>query len=114
MTETENQQADHVDGSAASAAGQAAPVPGLRDWLIGAAAVLAVAALVAAIFWPRTERLPDFASIEDIDEMKRTFFAHLAPAVQAENRRVLDQRERLLGIIEDFDRHGAIRGLDRR
>jgi len=116
MTETENQQADHVDGdgSAAPAADQAAPVPGLRDWLIAVTVVLAVAALVAAIFWPRTERLPDFAAIEDIDEMKRTFFAHLAPAVQAENRRVLDQRERLLGIIEDFDRHGAIRSLDRR
>lgn len=108
MTETEQQQPDHVDVD-----GSAAP-PALKDWLIGAAILLVLAVLVAAVFWPRTERLPDFAAIEDVDELKRTFFAHLAPAIQAENRRVLDQRARLLGIIEDFDQQGAIGSLDRR
>ncbi len=108
---SETEQPDSNRGSVDPAPGGRAS---LRDWLFAGAAVLVLGTLVSSVFWPRAERLPDFGVIEDVEEMKRAFFAHLAPAIRAENRRVLDQRERLLAIIDDHAEHGAIRVLDDR
>lgn len=78
------------------------------------AIVAAVCVAVILLLWPRAERLPDFSAYDDVGEMKHAFFSHLAPAIQAENQRVLEQRERLLDIIEDFERDDDIGWMDRR
>ncbi len=85
--------------------------PARRRLGVVLAALCAVAVLV---FWPRTERLPDFDGYGDVATMKRAFFAHLAPAIQAENQRVLEQRERLLAIADEHERGDAPGWLDRR
>lgn len=85
-----------------------------RTHLLAAAAVVAICAVAALFLWPRAERLPDFSAYDDVGEMKRAFFSHLAPAIRAENRRVLDQRQRLLDIVEDYETGAGIGWLDRR
>jgi len=44
--------------------------------------------------------LPDLGKINDADERKRRFFELLRPLIEAENDKVLDQRERLLPLYE--------------
>jgi len=88
--------------------------PGRRSRLLAAAALVLLCVAAALLLWPQAERLPDFSAYDDVGEMKRAFFSHLAPAIQAENRRVLDQRQRLLDIVENFERRDNIGWLDRR
>jgi len=88
-------------------------MPALRPSMLAAVA-LVVPGAVLVLLWPRTGQLPDFSAYENVGEMKRAFFSHIAPAVAAENRRVLQQRSRLLGIAEDFAQTGEIGWLDRR
>jgi len=58
--------------------------------------------------------LPDFDAVEDVSERKRAFFEFLMPIVVEENRRVLEQRERLLDLAAGL-RAGERPGwLDRR
>ncbi|RUO25680.1 peptidoglycan hydrolase [Aliidiomarina minuta] len=47
-----------------------------------------------------TTDLPDFASIRDITERKKTFFAYLLPAIHEENQRIEEQRVHLRRIQE--------------
>ena len=78
--------------------------------------ILAVAISLAALLpeRPVTQPLPDFSTIEQVSERKRSFFGFLGPIVQAENHRVARQRERLLELIEAL-RAGSEPGwLDRR
>lgn len=56
------------------------------------------------------ENVPDFASIVDVEEKKQVFFGFLQPFVDAQNRRVQQQREQLLSIVDKLD-HGL--GLNR-
>lgn len=44
--------------------------------------------------------LPDFAAIRDTDIKKQVFFDFLQPYIDAKNREVQRQRERLLGLVE--------------
>lgn len=44
--------------------------------------------------------LPDFAAIPDIDIKKQVFFDFLQPYIDAKNREVQRERERLLGLVE--------------
>ncbi len=44
--------------------------------------------------------LPDFASIKNIAEKKRAFFNFLAPAIEKENARLLQLREKLLTLAK--------------
>lgn len=44
-------------------------------------------------------RLPDFASIRDVKEKKRTFFAFIKPAVLAENEKILALRTEVQRLI---------------
>jgi Bax protein len=46
--------------------------------------------------------LPDFTTINDIDGLKRQFFEFLRPIVEAENARVMKQRERLLALQAEY------------
>lgn len=80
-------------------------------WL---ATLAALCAVVALVFWPRTQPLPDFSAYDDVGAMKRAFYAHLAPAIAAENERVLGQRARLLAIIDEIERGDTPGWLDRR
>lgn len=71
--------------------------------------------LVASIVNVREDRkLPDFDAIEDISERKQAFFEFLAPIVEEENRRVLEQRERLLDLAGRLRAGGRLGWLDRR
>lgn len=94
--------------------------PGLLErlperWAGEGAAFLALAALALyALLAPGPATLPDFSSFERADARKSAFFEFLAPIVVSENRRILDQRERLEALapkVEDdkplarFDRH---------
>lgn len=65
-----------------------------------AGALLLVAALAVAMNVRQFDRLPDFGTIDDIQERKLAFFEYLSPLVQAENTRIQFQRERLLELIE--------------
>ena len=96
--------------------------------LTGGVALLVVAAVAVgalAMLWvghddvgrdyervksPGAVELPDFASIEATAERKRAFVEFLRPIVEYENRRVLEQRERLqdlLGRLESGDELAA-------
>lgn len=41
--------------------------------------------------------LPDLAAIDDVNEMKQTFYAFLLPVVEAQNAQILEQRRELAG-----------------
>lgn len=82
--------------------------------LVAVGLILAVL-LVASVVSVRDGRaLPDFGAIEDITERKQAFFEFLAPVVMAENHRVLEQRERLLGLAGKLRAGERIGWLDRR
>jgi len=59
------------------------------------------------------KNLPDFSSIRSIEERKSSFFAFLRPIVEAENRRVLAQRKRLLSTYSHHRRSGSLSAEDR-
>jgi len=102
------------DGQSGDVSGETSSQPKKSTRLRPAVALAALCAVAALLFWPRTEELPDFAAYGDVDAMKRAFFAHLAPAIEAENARVLDQRERLLAIVDEMEGGDAPGWLDRR
>lgn len=51
---------------------------------------------------------PDFSQIEDIDARKQAFFDFLTPMFEDQNRRILQVRERLLAIRDEFSEHGKL------
>ncbi|MCL5051505.1 MAG: glucosaminidase domain-containing protein [Firmicutes bacterium] len=53
----------------------------------------------------RTQDVPDFAEIYDVNERKREFFAYLLPAIEETNQRILAQRE-MLATLHDKYRDG--------
>lgn len=87
-------------------------------WVVsgrGAALLAAVAAAGLAILVRQSPPpLPDFSAINEIPARKEAFFEYLVPLVEAENQRVLKQRERLLGITERIRSRGRLGWLDRR
>jgi len=66
--------------------------------VLALAVLISVAALLPER--PVDVPLPDFLAVEDVTERKRSFLGFLAPIVEAENRRVAEQRERLIGTVE--------------
>lgn len=87
-----------------------------RIWpaLAAAGAVVGLGALLALLVSQSPQRLPDFSTISDIPERKQAFFGFLAPIVEAENERVLEQRERLLALTERIRAGERLGWLDRR
>lgn len=70
---------------------------------------------VLAVLWSRSpDPLPDFDGIDQVAERKQAFFEFLAPIVADENQRVLEARERLLGIIDEVEAGHSPGWLDRR
>ncbi|MDT8438693.1 MAG: glucosaminidase domain-containing protein [Wenzhouxiangellaceae bacterium] len=64
---------------------------------------LATAIALGALLWhgaKRTEPLPDFSRIENVDQLKREFFVFLVPHVRAVNREVDADRAWLLALAE--------------
>ena len=56
-----------------------------------------------AIFAPlssKTQVVPDFASIYDVNERKHVFFSYLLPAIEETNERISQQRESLLNLAK--------------
>lgn len=83
--------------------------------LIGLGLLLVFALAGVLLLTPdRAQPLPEFATIEDTVELKQRFFEYLAPQVEAENQRVLEQRERLLEIAVEIEAGGSPGWLDRR
>lgn len=81
----------------------------MKEWqrviALGAvfAGVLTVAACLAALgkrHMPQPAQLPDFASHEQIDEMKAAFYEYLTPIIERHNARILADRQRLLRLAE--------------
>lgn len=62
---------------------------------------------VAAVTGPGTKRLvtdlPDFHTIQSVEERKKRFFDFMRPIVSAENGRILRERLRLLGLHERYE-----------
>jgi len=84
-------------------------------YLIAFGLLLAFALGGLALLMPEpTQPLPRFSAIEDTAELKRSFFEYLAPQVESENQRVLEQRERLLAIAEEIEAGDSPGWLDRR
>ena len=54
---------------------------------------------------------PDFKAIEDVDARKQAFFDYFAPIIEQKNNTLLDQRDKLLSIV---NRHQAGKKLNRR
>ena len=109
---------NHQDNHKSDREGKPSRLAGLFSWIrpVPTAVGLVLAVLLAAsIVNVREQRaLPDFDAIEDISERKQAFFEFLAPIVMAENRRVLEQRERLLDLAEALRAGERIGWLDRR
>lgn len=90
---------DPMTADHATTSGPAESVRRRAGTLAAAAVVLAVA--VSALHRAEPEPLPDFGGIERADELKSAFFQFLAPIVEAENARVLAQRDRLLELAAE-------------
>lgn len=87
-------------------------LPAFLAIVLALSTLIALAALLPE--GPVTKPLPDFTVIEDVTERKTSFFGFLAPIVTAENRRVAEQRERLVALVEAV-RAGSTPGwFDRR
>jgi Bax protein len=52
--------------------------------------------------------LPDLAAIDDVKEMKQTFYDFLLPIVEAQNARILEQRAELAGYREQVMAGGSL------
>ncbi len=59
-------------------------------------------------------RLPDFGSVENIDERKEAFFKYVLPLVEASNTQLLDRRARLEAIRERLMEGERLSFSDRR
>lgn len=84
---------------------------------LGAAAAGTLALL--ALFWlalrpPGFQSLPDLQAYDDVDAMKQRFYAYLLPIVEANNQRILQQRQRLQTIADTLAAGGEPSWLDRR
>jgi len=86
----------------------------MRPVPTGVGLVLALLLAVSIVNVREDRKLPDFEAIEDVSERKQAFFEFLAPIVEQENRRVLGQRERLLGLAARLRSGERIGWLDRR
>jgi len=87
-----------------------------RIWpaVIAGGIFVGLGALLGVLVLHSPQRLPDFSTISDIPARKQAFFEFLAPIVDAENERVLEQRQRLLALAPKV-RAGETPGwLDRR
>lgn len=58
------------------------------------------------------EPLPDFQAITNIDLKKETFFAFFHRYIEAENERILERREKLLGFAEVLAAGGSLSDLE--
>lgn len=86
------------------------------------AALPLVLLVVLAMLWfihdhvrvksPGDVSLPDFASIEDATERKQAFLDFLRPVVDYENARLLEQRKRLLTLLERLDADNGLAAHD--
>jgi Bax protein len=80
-----------------------------------AVAVLAMVLTGAILlFMTRPEPLPDFATIEQVDERKQAFFGFLAPRVREANDLILEERARLLAIAAAAEAGSSPGWFDRR
>lgn len=81
------------------------------------AAVVALVCLtlvVGFVVSPAPQQLPEFNAMEDASARKQAFFEFLAPVVEKENARVLEQRRRLLEHAEWLRAGKRIGWMDRR
>lgn len=86
----------------------------LRPAVVAAIALMCLTLVVgfAVVPWPR--QLPEFDAFEDAAARKQAFFEFLAPVVEKENARVLEQRARLLELAGRLRAGDRIGWLDRR
>ena len=57
---------------------------------------------------PEFGDLPDFASYQDVNEMKQVFFDFLEPIVNYQNQLIAEQRRLLLGVSERFEKNQSL------
>lgn len=62
----------------------------------------------------RTQHVPDFADIYDINERKREFFSYLIPAIEEVNTRVTAQRATLVRLYEKSQQGQALSAEENR
>lgn len=55
-----------------------------------------------------SEPLPDFASIEDVNEMKAAFFDYLTPIIEQHNQAILVDREQLQAYLRELESSGRL------
>ena len=58
------------------------------------------------------DNLPDFESISDVKDKKQQFFDFIGPIIEAENEKVLINREKLLMLEQQFSKDKSIRAKD--
>lgn len=93
-----------------------------RPELVRAVLPLALLAVLAMLWFgydrvrvksPGDVSLPDLASIEDVAERKQAFLDFLRPVVDYENARILEQRKRLLELLERLEEGGEAAAHER-
>jgi Bax protein len=84
------------------------------QWAGEGAAIVALVLLAGwALLGPKPETLPDFTGIERADVRKEAFFEFLAPIVESENERVLEQRRQLQAIAPEVSDGAPLPLMDR-
>lgn len=84
-------------------------------WNRKLAGYLALCIIALMVFLMRTttvENLPDFKSFTDAKDKKQYFFDFIGPIIEAENKKVLVIREKLLMLEQKFSKNKSIRPKD--
>ena len=77
---------------------------------LGATLVLLVVVLLASTDF---DKLPNMQAIEDTQLRKTTFFGHLEPIVAARNAMILEQRDELAALAQNWQQEEGLSFLDR-
>ncbi|MFT7414353.1 MAG: Bax protein [Methylophagaceae bacterium] len=76
---------------------------------------LSIVGLIIFVFVIRNmivDDLPDFNSFSDVKDKKQQFFDYIRPIVEAENKKVLIDRERLLLLEQEFSKDQSMHSKD--
>tara|TARA_R110002050_G_scaffold57423_3_gene129068 strand:+ start:207357 stop:208106 length:750 start_codon:yes stop_codon:yes gene_type:complete len=76
---------------------------------------LALCIIALSIFLMRNttvDSLPDFSSFSDVKDKKQQFFDFIGPIIEAENKKVLINREKLLMLEQQFSKDKTMRLKD--
>ncbi|MCX7123880.1 MAG: glucosaminidase domain-containing protein [Gammaproteobacteria bacterium] len=85
-----------------------------KQYFLVALCVLLIGVIIGGVFYsPSIPFKPNFASIEPLAIRQQIFINFMVPKVQNANDAVLATRERVMGIISEWQNRGSVSGADR-